>query len=40
MIYAVTCVFNIFITMSLFAMPVVLIWGARVVAYSGNGELR
>ena len=40
LIYAVTCVFNIFITMSLFAMPVVLIWGARVVAYSGNQELR
>ena len=40
LIYAVTCLFNIFLTMSLFSMPAVLISGGRMVAYATDDQLR
>lgn len=39
-IYAVLSLFNIFLTLSLFAMPVVLITGNALVAYANDEQLR
>ena len=39
-IYAFLSFFNIFLTMSLFAMPIVLIWNKPLVAYSNLSQLR
>ena len=39
-VYAFLSIFNIFLTISLFAMPVVLIMNKPLVAYSNNSQLR
>ena len=38
--YAVTCLFNVFLTAALFSMPAVLISGGRMVAYTDTEQLR
>ncbi|RMZ83663.1 hypothetical protein DV738_g1076, partial [Chaetothyriales sp. CBS 135597] len=39
-VYAFLSLFNIFLTLSLFAMPIVLIWNKPLVAYSNMSQLR
>ena len=39
-IYAVLSLYNIFLTLSLFALPIVLITGNRLVAYANDNQLR
>lgn len=39
-VYAISSLFTIFLTMSLFTLPIVLISGGTLVAYSNNDQLR
>lgn len=38
--YAFLSIFNVFLLLSLFAMPIVLMWNKPLVAYSNNSQLR
>lgn len=40
LMYAITCMANVLLTISLFAMPAVLLSGGQMIAYDNEGDLR